>query len=979
MGKKVKIEYPLKWINQNMSFTTGDTLLKSQSMTTFCIFNCRSLRSIWRKNGLPKILKPNYDIIIWTEIQATVPQLYKVPNLASHLYPHCSWNTPKKGHCGVSIWSRIRPQQILLGMPKNLTGHLNEEGRVITNIYCDIILVGVYKPTGTGDRQNIRIAFDIAFKTFLLQLQTEYPSRRLIVGGDFNVAPTDKDTSEIIPWSGPNPPTKPPCSHPWQRLPHEELLMELDLYDAAVKVNSHQKTWFPEPTIKNERLDIGIRLDFLLISLALVSHVIYDYQVLGHTQSDHRPVIVTLKPKHFTNALDISQKHALLYVQPPLNDNLKDIEAQLCQDFLQLAIEHTVGPPSTPLNLQSQMKILFCHGDMVEMYKTLKNYTYRNGSVIPNSVDTLSIAMAELKGSGSAEVFMCFTISNKETVELKENLLDTFILKDNVIMGLRQPIGDTDACFREEWGFTEKFLKGKSVDRLPKAYRIENREKLTKRVTIPGNQGARYATSSEIEAIHAQCPERTEIMNTRLANILKEFRGYGSTPHVHLRFGRRNWSIMIDTGSTYNLMSLEAAKRYIPDFDKKFIKKDMMPLTLGDGQTHDDMTPMGHITNVPIFFRNVENAEIECKAKFIILPTLSKEIIIGYQFFKDHGNEKADISLSKHELYFRGETIPLYRPTLDTPAFSCAVNSSINTEELNEVSRRDRLSCSMVLENMNFNIQDCEKKYGIGCKQVLNQSLQFDLFDHPTSLLPYKVRSKAGLGYTGYHKRRNIMDMLDIETPPLRKSFIPARNGPFKSKVEKNEAISTDKDYVTTARDIQNKVYQLHSPEHPIELPAKSTSRITTYAPKLPKEQYGTWGIIESFNKKRMEYTPFKTQFEHLSGNSIDIWVTNFTDQQYTLPPKTSLAKLTPGDENLYGFAGETTFKATFNQAEPTATSQGARGTSTSHNGADATTPDATMPDATTQKEKSETPTHFTEKGELDPKKIAKIPGGSAI
>ena len=109
------------------------------------------MRSLFKKGSLQAFLQQDFDIIIWTEVQASVDQLQKLKNFTKLAYPFCAWNPAnhpdvKYGYSGISIWSKFQPSQITFGLPADQKGHLNSEGRVLTLQFKDSIVIGMYAP-----------------------------------------------------------------------------------------------------------------------------------------------------------------------------------------------------------------------------------------------------------------------------------------------------------------------------------------------------------------------------------------------------------------------------------------------------------------------------------------------------------------------------------------------------------------------------------------------------------------------------------------------------------------------------------------------------------------------------------------------------------------------------------------------------------------------------------------------------------------
>jgi exodeoxyribonuclease-3 len=90
----------------------------------------------------------------------------------------------KKGYSGVTVFSKVQPDQVQCG-----TGHSSSdfEGRVIRLDFGKVSLLNAYFPAGTTDeRQQFKYAWLDDFYTYLQELKQTHPN--LILCGDYNIA-----------------------------------------------------------------------------------------------------------------------------------------------------------------------------------------------------------------------------------------------------------------------------------------------------------------------------------------------------------------------------------------------------------------------------------------------------------------------------------------------------------------------------------------------------------------------------------------------------------------------------------------------------------------------------------------------------------------------------------------------------------------------------------------------------------------------
>jgi exodeoxyribonuclease III len=153
-------------------------------------------------------------------------------------------------------------------------------------------IVNIYVPNGASvnsEKYSYKLNWLNQLKVHLQQELSQHP--RLIVLGDFNIAPEDKDVYDPIAWRG-NVLVSPP-----ERQAFEEVL-ELGLKDSFRLFNDQagQYSWWDYRAAAFRR-NHGLRIDHILSSSALLSHCIQceiDKEIRGWEKpSDHVPVIAS--------------------------------------------------------------------------------------------------------------------------------------------------------------------------------------------------------------------------------------------------------------------------------------------------------------------------------------------------------------------------------------------------------------------------------------------------------------------------------------------------------------------------------------------------------------------------------------------------------------------------------------------------------------------------------------------------------------
>ena len=183
----------------------------------------------------------SFDILVLTEVQATFSQLLKVPALAKILekYSFAAWNSSvctnkQRQYSGTSIWCRLKPISVSFGFRDN--EEEDKLGRIVVVRYSDVTIVGLYCPSTTIGLHSLeqRAHFD---RRLLDLLVKERHVQKVLILGDFNVAPTSSDISDYTPFG------TGACGD-IQRETFKRILACTSTLDPGSKTN--QLTWFPD-------------------------------------------------------------------------------------------------------------------------------------------------------------------------------------------------------------------------------------------------------------------------------------------------------------------------------------------------------------------------------------------------------------------------------------------------------------------------------------------------------------------------------------------------------------------------------------------------------------------------------------------------------------------------------------------------------------------------------------------------------------
>ncbi len=194
---------------------------------------------------------------------------------------------------GVAILSREPVHDVV----RNLPTYDDPQQRVITatvpSAWGDIRVINTYCPNGQevgSDKYRYKLEWFAALREFVAEQLKTWP--RLMVLGDFNVAPEDRDIHDPEKWR-----EKILASTPEREA--LQALFDLGLHDSFRLFEQPERSfsWWDYRQLAFRR-NAGLRIDHVLISDALKPHCvgcIIDKEPRRNEQpSDHAPVIMEL-------------------------------------------------------------------------------------------------------------------------------------------------------------------------------------------------------------------------------------------------------------------------------------------------------------------------------------------------------------------------------------------------------------------------------------------------------------------------------------------------------------------------------------------------------------------------------------------------------------------------------------------------------------------------------------------------------------
>lgn len=243
-------------------------------------WNINGVRAITQKDFFEDIAQLDPDILCLQETKAQDDEVAEA--LVALGGYHSYYNAAeRKGYSGVAVLSKKEPLAVTYGM--GVAEH-DTEGRVICAEYEAFYLVNVYVPNSGQNlvRLDYRKTWDVAFKTYLKNLEKTKP---IILCGDLNVAhraiDLKNDKSNYNKTAG-------------------YTQVEIDGMDALLDVGfvDGYRYFHPDTVaytywsyrFKARERNTGWRIDYFLVSKALVDHMQQVAILSEYYGSDHCPI-----------------------------------------------------------------------------------------------------------------------------------------------------------------------------------------------------------------------------------------------------------------------------------------------------------------------------------------------------------------------------------------------------------------------------------------------------------------------------------------------------------------------------------------------------------------------------------------------------------------------------------------------------------------------------------------------------------------
>jgi exodeoxyribonuclease-3 len=248
----------------------------------------------WNVNSLSVRLPQLLDWLAANPVDAIVLQETKLTDdkfpqaeIAAAGYS-ASW-FGQKTYNGVALLSR----EASIEPVRNIPGFDDEQARVIAGTVSGVRVIGAYFPNGQApdsDKFAYKMRWLDALRAWVASELSAHP--QLVLMGDFNIAPEDRDVYDPVAWAG-----QIHCTP--QEREHFRQLVALGLHDAFRLFEQPPKSWsWWDYRNLAFRKNQGLRIDHILVSDALkprvAACVIDKLPRKNERPSDHAPVVVEL-------------------------------------------------------------------------------------------------------------------------------------------------------------------------------------------------------------------------------------------------------------------------------------------------------------------------------------------------------------------------------------------------------------------------------------------------------------------------------------------------------------------------------------------------------------------------------------------------------------------------------------------------------------------------------------------------------------
>jgi exodeoxyribonuclease-3 len=201
----------------------------------------------------------------------------------------------QKTYNGVAVLARTGLLGELTGVATGIPGFADEQRRVLAASLDGLRVICLYVPNGQAvdsDKYRYKLAWLEALQAWLRAELAAHP--RLVVLGDFNIAPEDRDVHDPAAWAG-----QVLCSDAERE--HFRRLLNQGFKDAFRLFEQPERSfsWWDYRAAAFRR-DLGLRIDHILLSAELAAACrncrVDRLPRTWERPSDHAPVIAEIAP-----------------------------------------------------------------------------------------------------------------------------------------------------------------------------------------------------------------------------------------------------------------------------------------------------------------------------------------------------------------------------------------------------------------------------------------------------------------------------------------------------------------------------------------------------------------------------------------------------------------------------------------------------------------------------------------------------------
>lgn len=249
----------------------------------------------WNVNSLNVRLP---QLLAWLDSHPVEAVVLQETKLSDDKFPHADIEAAgyavqwfgQKTYNGVALLSRHAVTDVV----RNIPGFADEQARVIAGSLGTLRVVGAYFPNGQepgSDKFAYKLRWLEALREWLRAELAAHP--QLVLMGDFNIAPEDRDVYDPVAWAG-----QIHCTD--EERAHFRGLLEIGLHDAFRLFEQPPKSWsWWDYRNLAFRKNQGLRIDHVLVSEALRPRVqacsIDKAPRRNERPSDHAPVVVEIR------------------------------------------------------------------------------------------------------------------------------------------------------------------------------------------------------------------------------------------------------------------------------------------------------------------------------------------------------------------------------------------------------------------------------------------------------------------------------------------------------------------------------------------------------------------------------------------------------------------------------------------------------------------------------------------------------------